>query len=348
MSRGTTPRTRSRRGAVARIRCRRVSTCSSRRSPSPPRRRSGTTRTGRRPARTACPTTGARRATTAGSARSTAVRSTPRATRSRRCGARCGAATARSGPRAWRSRSWSTRTGKRSRGVRYVDADGVEQTVTADAVVVACGAFETPRLLLRSELGNSSDLVGRFLMFHLQTIVLGFFPFRLHAHKGRDVTHLMDDPIVGDAESAARGAGCGSALPARRDRRARRERSPDHGGHPPPARRGPQRADGRFFLSRQDGRVHHAGGGPPAGHQPRRSRRRRARRVGPARRAHHVSAAPPRRRLLAPLGAPARSRAPGCGGARHVVGHVAGHAGHRGARSRADLTALDGHRPHGR
>ena len=40
-------------------------------------------------------------------------------------------------------------------------------------------------------------------MFHLQTIVLGFFPFRLHAYKGRDVTHLMDDPIVGDAESAA-------------------------------------------------------------------------------------------------------------------------------------------------
>jgi gluconate 2-dehydrogenase alpha chain len=100
-------------------------------------------------------------------------------------------------------------TGKRSRGVRYLDAEGVEQTVTADAVVIACGAFETPRLLLRSGIGNSSDLVGRFLMFHLQTIALGFFPFRLHAYKGRDVTHLMDDPIVGDAESAvaARAAG---------------------------------------------------------------------------------------------------------------------------------------------
>ena len=31
-------------------------------------------------------------------------------------------------------------------------------------------------------------------MFHFQTIVLGYFPFRLHAYKGRDVTHLMDDP----------------------------------------------------------------------------------------------------------------------------------------------------------
>jgi choline dehydrogenase-like flavoprotein len=94
-------------------------------------------------------------------------------------------------------------SGTRSTGVRYLDGDGAERTVTADAVVVGCGAFETPRLLLRSGIGNSSDLVGRFLMFHLQTIVLGFFPFRVHAYKGRDVTHLMDDPIVGDAESAA-------------------------------------------------------------------------------------------------------------------------------------------------
>ncbi len=93
--------------------------------------------------------------------------------------------------------------GKRSRGVRYLDADGASQEVSADAVVVACGAFETPRLLLRSGIGNASDLVGRYLMFHLQTIVLGYFPIRLHAYKGRDVTHLMDDPIVGDAESAA-------------------------------------------------------------------------------------------------------------------------------------------------
>ena len=55
---------------------------------------------------------------------------------------------------------------------------------------------------MRSEIGNSSDLVGRYLMFHIQTIVLGYFAFRLHAYKGRDVTHLMDDPIVGDATTA--------------------------------------------------------------------------------------------------------------------------------------------------
>jgi gluconate 2-dehydrogenase alpha chain len=94
-------------------------------------------------------------------------------------------------------------SGRRARGVRYVDGDGVTHELTADAAVVACGAFETPRLLLRSGIGNGSDLVGRYLMFHIQTIVLGNFLVRLHAHKGRDVTHLMDDPIVGDDASAA-------------------------------------------------------------------------------------------------------------------------------------------------
>jgi choline dehydrogenase-like flavoprotein len=99
-------------------------------------------------------------------------------------------------------------TGKRARGVRYLDADGTVHEITAAHVIVACGAFETPRLLMRSELGNP-DVVGRFLMYHFQTYVLGLFPFRLHAHRGRAVTHLMDDPIVPDdlAMAAARDAG---------------------------------------------------------------------------------------------------------------------------------------------
>jgi gluconate 2-dehydrogenase alpha chain len=73
---------------------------------------------------------------------------------------------------------------------------------------LGAGAFETPRLLLRSGIGNA-DVVGRFLMYHFQTFALGIFPFRLHAHRGRAVTHLMDDPIIGDddASAAARAAG---------------------------------------------------------------------------------------------------------------------------------------------
>jgi choline dehydrogenase-like flavoprotein len=40
-------------------------------------------------------------------------------------------------------------------------------------------------------------------MFHFQTLVVGSFPMRLHAHRGRSVTHLHDDHMVPDAESLA-------------------------------------------------------------------------------------------------------------------------------------------------
>ena len=92
--------------------------------------------------------------------------------------------------------------------MRYLDHDLTEHDVTAEHVILAGGAFETPRLLLRTGLGNP-DVVGRFLQFHFQTFALGIFPYRLHGHRGRSVTHLMDDPIVPDelALAAARDAG---------------------------------------------------------------------------------------------------------------------------------------------
>ncbi|HEX6312861.1 MAG TPA: GMC family oxidoreductase [Acidimicrobiia bacterium] len=100
-------------------------------------------------------------------------------------------------------------TGKRARGVRYLDAGGTTREVAADHVVVAAGAFETPRLLLRCAVANSSGLVGRHLTFHFQTLVVGCFPFRLHGHRGRAVTHLHDDHmlVTGESRAAARAAG---------------------------------------------------------------------------------------------------------------------------------------------
>jgi gluconate 2-dehydrogenase alpha chain len=100
-------------------------------------------------------------------------------------------------------------TGRHARGVRYLDSDGAEHEVAADAVVLAAGAFETPRLLLRGGVANSSGLVGRHLMFHFQTLVVGSFPVRLHGHRGRSVTHLHDDHmlVTDESRAAARAAG---------------------------------------------------------------------------------------------------------------------------------------------
>ena len=89
-------------------------------------------------------------------------------------------------------------TGRQARGVRYIDLERQPHEVSARVVVVAGGAWETPRLLLRSEIANSSGLVGRYLMYHFQTFVIGQFPFPLHAHRGRSVTHVHDDHMIID------------------------------------------------------------------------------------------------------------------------------------------------------
>ena len=100
-------------------------------------------------------------------------------------------------------------SGRRATGVRYLDATRTAHEVSARHVVLACGAFETPRLLLRNGIANSSGLVGRFLTVHFQTFVVGGFPFDLLGERGRSVTHLHDDFIVGDdaSRAAAREAG---------------------------------------------------------------------------------------------------------------------------------------------
>lgn len=98
--------------------------------------------------------------------------------------------------------------GKRATGVAYIGPDGAERTMDARHVVVAAGAVETPRLLKLS--GFDHDLIGRYLMVHFQTIATGGFDdVDFHSERGRAVTHIHDDPIVGDEDSkrAARDAG---------------------------------------------------------------------------------------------------------------------------------------------
>ncbi|NNM00137.1 MAG: GMC family oxidoreductase, partial [Gammaproteobacteria bacterium] len=75
--------------------------------------------------------------------------------------------------------------------VRYVTPDGSEHRVRGRVVVVACGAVETPRLLLNSAgagapdgLANESGLVGRNFMETLFCSVSGLHPDALGSHRG--------------------------------------------------------------------------------------------------------------------------------------------------------------------
>jgi gluconate 2-dehydrogenase alpha chain len=98
--------------------------------------------------------------------------------------------------------------GRRAKGVDYIGPDGVERSMEAKVVVVAGGAIETPRLLLMS--GLEHPALGRHLMVHFQTIVVGHFEdLRLHPYKGRSVTHVHDDAMVQDEGSRAAAADAG-------------------------------------------------------------------------------------------------------------------------------------------
>src|SRR5262249_36009956 len=63
--------------------------------------------------------------------------------------------------------------------VHFVTYGGVNRQVTAELVVIAAHAIETPKLLLMSGLANSSDQVGRNLMDHLSKSTYGLAPEKL-------------------------------------------------------------------------------------------------------------------------------------------------------------------------
>lgn len=96
-------------------------------------------------------------------------------------------------------------SGTHAKGVRYLDAAGAEQLITARHVVLGLNALETPRLLLTSTsaahpdgLGNSSGLVGKYLMFHTIFMVIGVYKDEVRSYRGRVSTHGMSDFTVPD------------------------------------------------------------------------------------------------------------------------------------------------------
>jgi choline dehydrogenase-like flavoprotein len=90
----------------------------------------------------------------------------------------------------------------RIENIAYIDASGAHQNLAVGpkgVVVLAASAIEDARLLLNSGLGARNDNIGRHLMFHFQATVVGVFPERLHSHRGRPITHMIDD-FCGPAE----------------------------------------------------------------------------------------------------------------------------------------------------
>ncbi|WP_415380113.1 GMC family oxidoreductase [Halosimplex sp. TS25] len=93
--------------------------------------------------------------------------------------------------------------GERVEAAVYATPDGTEHRQEARQFVIACGAIETPRLLLLSQsdaypdgLANSSGAVGRYLMDHLLYLVTGQLPEPTGQHQvgfTTSVTHQFYD-----------------------------------------------------------------------------------------------------------------------------------------------------------
>ena len=123
-------------------------------------------------------------------------------------------------------------SGKQARGVRYLDLDGnAHEVERARRRGRRRRVGDTRACCCAPTIANSSGLVGRYLMYHFQTFVIGQFPFRLHGHRGRSVTHLHDDHMIVDDDVARVRPRARSPLLPRRPDRARRRRQPGHGRH---------------------------------------------------------------------------------------------------------------------
>jgi choline dehydrogenase-like flavoprotein len=79
---------------------------------------------------------------------------------------------------------------KKAKGVLYYDKSGKEQFVEGNYIAVACGAVETPRLLLNSGI-NQSGLVGKNFMETTYYQAVAFHPKRLDSYRGIPIDSVI-------------------------------------------------------------------------------------------------------------------------------------------------------------
>jgi choline dehydrogenase-like flavoprotein len=79
----------------------------------------------------------------------------------------------------------------KAKSVIYVDKDGVEHEQEAEVIIVSAGTVQSPRLLLVSKsllfpdgLANSSGLVGKNFMAHVNIHSAALFPDRIDSYRG--------------------------------------------------------------------------------------------------------------------------------------------------------------------
>jgi choline dehydrogenase-like flavoprotein len=99
-------------------------------------------------------------------------------------------------------------------GAVYFDQSGREHRQRAKAVVPCANGAETPRLLLMSNLANSSGLVGRYLMLDPGLLALGLFEHPVNDYKSIVSTRVLHDFYRSDQR---RGFYGGGGLDARMD-----------------------------------------------------------------------------------------------------------------------------------
>jgi choline dehydrogenase-like flavoprotein len=102
----------------------------------------------------------------------------------------------------------------RATGVAFFDRARRERFQKARAVVVCANGAETPRLLLMSAnprhpqgLGNSSGLVGKYLMFNYNSRALGLFEHELNEYKSVQVSRVVHDFYDSDPKRGFYGGG---------------------------------------------------------------------------------------------------------------------------------------------